>query len=267
MKIRNRSIRFGLLLSAASLSAVASYAAAPPAGSKIGNQASATYVNASGDTISVTSNKVETIVQQIAGLTLVTDNTEEVAPGGKVFLPHTITNEGNGTDSYALTAVDADTGGIAFSNITIFPDANFDGVADSTTPINVTPVLAAGEAFGFVIEATVPGTATGTDTINVDAVSQFDGNVLTSAGGTAGGTRTNIDTVTVSTGAITEIVKAMTVTDTVADGVTGPGDTVTITLTYSSTGLAAAERPDRIRCAGPILELRSRIGPLVGSWE
>ena len=237
MKIRNRSIRFGLLLSAASLTAVVSYAAAPPAGSKIGNQASATYINASGDTISVTSNKVETIVQQVAGLTLVTDNTETVAPGGKVFLPHTLTNEGNGTDAFELTATEVVGGPFDFTNITIFPDANFDGVADSTTPITVTPTLAAGESFGFVIEATVPsGAAVGdSETIDVLAESQF-------STGTAGVvTAANTDTVTISDGPVTEIVKAMTVADTSGDGVTGPGDTVTVTLTYSSTGLAAAD--------------------------
>lgn len=237
MKIRNRSIRFGLLVSAASLTAFASFAAAPPAGSKIGNQASATYVNASGDTISVTSNKVETIVQQVAGLTLVTDNTETVAPGGKVFLPHSITNDGNGTDSFDLSATEEIGGPFDFTNITIFPDANFDGVADSTTPITTTPVLAAGESFGFVIEATVPsGAAVGaSETVDVVATSQFSNTTPTVV------TADNTDTVTVSDGPVTEIVKAMTVTDTSGDSLTGPGDTVTITLTYSSTGLAAAD--------------------------
>ena len=239
MKIRNRSIRFGLLLTAASLSAVASYAAAPAAGSKIGNQASATYVNASGDTISVTSNKVETIVQQVAGLTLVTDNTETVAPGGKVFLPHTITNDGNGTDTYNLAATEAATGTFDFTNITIFPDANFDGVADSTTPITVTPALAAGESYGFVIEATVPGGAAAgtTEDIGVLATSQFSTTTPTTV------TASNTDSVTVSTGPVTEIVKSMTVAQgpgAANDGVTGPGDVVTISLTYSSTGLTAA---------------------------
>ncbi len=237
MMNRTSSIRFGLLLSAASLTAVASYAAAPAAGSRIGNQASATYVNASGDTISVTSNRVETIVQQVAGITLVTDNTETANPGGKVFLPHTITNDGNGTDSFNLTATEALGGPFDFAGIDIFPDANFDGVADTTTPIIATPSLAAGEAFGFVVEATVPSGATvgATETIDITAESQFSTTTSTTL------TASNTNTVTVSNGAITEIVKAMTVTDTSGDGVTGAGDTVTITLTYSSTGLAPAD--------------------------
>jgi len=244
MTIRTRTTRFGLMLSAASFAVAAAHAAAPPAGSKIGNQASATYTNASGDTISVTSNKVETIVQQVAGLTLLTDNTESAAPGGFVFMPHTLTNEGNGTDSFALTATE-DPGGLNFTHIKIFADANFDGIADSTTPITATPVLAAGEAFGFVIEALVPGGATSgqSETIEVDAVSAFDGNVLTTPTGSPG-VKTNVDTITISTGPITEIVKSMTVAEgpgAAADGITGPGDIVTVVLTYSSTGLTAAD--------------------------
>lgn len=235
MKSNRHSIRFGLMFSAASLAGLGAYAAAPPAGSVIGNQAAATYLNAAGDTISVTSNKVETIVQQVAGLTLVTDNSETGAPGGKVFLPHSVTNDGNGSDIFDLTAVDADTGGYDFVNVLIFPDANFDGLADSTTPIAVTPTLAAGESFGIVIEATIPSGAapSAVETIDVLATSQFNNTVSAS----------NTDTVTVSTGPVVEIVKSMTVAEgpgAAADGVTGPGDIVTIELTYSSTGLAAA---------------------------
>ena len=138
-----RPIRSALMISAASLTGLAAYAAAPPAGSVIGNQASATYVNASGDEIRVTSNKVETVVQPVAGVTIEDDNTESVAPGGKVFLPHTITNAGNDTDVFDITTAEVNVGGGSgpydFTSIRIFADADFDGVADSTTPIAVTP--------------------------------------------------------------------------------------------------------------------------------
>jgi len=244
MSIRTRSVRFGLMLSAASLIAAVGHAAAPPAGFKIGNQASATYTNASGDTISVTSNKVETVVQQVAGLTLLADNAEGVAPGGKVFLPHTLTNEGNGTDSFTLTATEDAGGPFDFTDITIYADANFDGVADSTTPITATPNLSAGESYGIVIEATVPaGAGDGqTETIEVNAISVFDGSVAT-APTAASGLKTNVNTITISSGPVTEVVKSMVVTEgsgDAADGLTGPGDIVTVTLTYSSTGLSAA---------------------------
>ncbi|WP_339637723.1 NEW3 domain-containing protein [uncultured Sulfitobacter sp.] len=206
--------------------------AAPEAGSVIGNQAVATYTNAAGDTITVTSNTVETIVQQVAGVTLTSDNSETIAPGGKAFLPHIITNDGNGPDAFALTAVETDTGTLDTSQLVFYPDANMDGVADSATPLTETPTLAPGEQFGIVIEASVASTATGSDTITVTAASTLDGTVLS----------TNTDTLTISNDAIVELVKSMTA-DPASGGnpnIIDAGDVVTITLTYSSTGLAAA---------------------------
>lgn len=206
--------------------------AAPEAGSVIGNQAVATYTNAAGDTVTVTSNTVETVVQQVAGVTLTSDNTETIAPGGKAFLPHIITNDGNGPDAFALTAVETNSGTLDTSQLVFYPDANMDGVADSATPLTETPTLAPGEQFGIVIEASVASTATGSDTITVTAASTLDGTVLS----------TNTDTLTISNDAIVELVKSMTA-DPASGGnpnIIDAGDTVTITLTYSSTGLAAA---------------------------
>ena len=141
--------------SAAAIGAVLGSAAfaAPEAGSVIGNQAVATYTNSAGDTITVTSNTVETIVQQVAGVTLTSDNSETIAPGGKAFLPHIITNEGNGSDSFLLSAIEDNSGTLDTTQLVFYPDANMDGVADSATPLTSTPVLAPGEQFGVVIEA------------------------------------------------------------------------------------------------------------------
>ncbi|WP_254700485.1 NEW3 domain-containing protein [Sulfitobacter sp. BSw21498] len=208
-------------------------AASPDAGSVIGNQAVATYTNEAGDTITVTSNTVETIVQQVAGVTMTSNNIETIAPGGKAFLPHIITNDGNGADFFTLAAAETDTGTLQTSNIVFYPDANMDGVADSATPLSETPTLAPGEQFGVVIEVSVPSNATGTDNIAVTAVSNLDGTE----------TALNTDKLTISNGAIVELVKSM-VADAASGGNTNivdAGDTVTIKLTYSSTGLAAAE--------------------------
>ncbi|WP_435256757.1 beta strand repeat-containing protein [Thioclava sp. FR2] len=205
------------------------YALSPEAGAVIGNQAVATYQNGAGDTITVTSNTVETLVQQVAGVTLTSDNTETIAPGGKAFLPHVITNDGNGPDSFTLTAIETNTGTLDTTKLVFYPDANMDGVADSSTPITSTPVLANGEQFGVVIEATVASTATGSDSITVTATSALDGSV----------TSVNTDTLSISTDAIVELVKNMTV-DPGVNGIVDAGDEVTITLTYNSTGLTAA---------------------------
>lgn len=208
-------------------------AASPDAGSVIGNQAVATYTNEAGDTITVTSNTVETIVQQVAGVTMTSNNIETIAPGGKAFLPHIITNDGNGADFFILDAADTGAGFLNTSDIVFYPDANMDGVADSATPLGETPTLAPGEQFGVVIEVTAPSSASGTDNMAVTAVSNLDGTE----------TALNTDTLTISNGAIVELVKSM-VADAASGGNTNivdAGDTVTIKLTYSSTGLAAAE--------------------------
>ena len=233
-KVNSSSIFLRGCSAAALLSVVgaAAMAAPPEAGSVIGNQAVATYTNSSGDSITVTSNKVETVVQQVAGLTMISDNSEAIAPGGKAFLPHVITNDGNGPDYFTLTATEQNTGALD-TTLVFYPDADMDGVADSATPITETPVLAPGEQFGFVIEATADSTQTGTDDILVQADSALDNTVVD----------TNTDTLTISTGAIVEVVKSMTVDPASGTGnnaIVDAGDEVTIKLTYSSTGLTDA---------------------------
>ncbi|RPE70911.1 putative repeat protein (TIGR01451 family) [Pacificibacter maritimus] len=228
MSYHSKFMRTASVVAVSALVGAAAFAA-PEAGVVIGNQAVATYQNAAGDTITVTSNTVETVVQQVAGVTLTSNNSETIAPGGKAFLPHVITNNGNGPDSFALSAVEDDTGALDTTRLVFYPDANMDGVADSSTPITETPVLGNGEQFGVVIEASVASTATGTDDITVTATSLLDG----------AETSVNTDTLTISTDAIVELVKNMTV-DPGINGIVDSGDEVTITLTYSSTGLAAA---------------------------
>ena len=232
MRLNTLLMRSSSALAIAAIAGNATLAAAPEAGSVIGNQAVATYINGAGDTITVTSNKVETIVQQVAGFTMTADNAEEVAPGGKAFLPHILTNEGNGPDSFSLSATEG-AGDFDFDTVVFYPDANMDGVADSATPITETPVLAAGERFGFVIDATAPSTAAAGDveTLTILATSLLDGGV----------TRTNTDTLTVANGAIMELVKSMVVDKSAGDPtIIDAGDSVEITLTYSNTGLAAS---------------------------
>jgi len=207
------------------------YAAAPPAGTVIGNQAVATYQDANSQTVTVTSNAVQTVVQEVAGVAMTNDNAKAAAPGGKVFLPHVVTNLGNATDTFGLAPTE--TGDFTFDAIVLYPDADLDGVPDTLTPITATPALGPGETFGFVIEAGVPSGATPAESadITVTATSDNDGTQ----------TAANTDTVTVSTGPVIELTKQMALaTDSNGNGVADPGDTVTITMTYANTGIADA---------------------------
>jgi len=150
-----------------------------------------------------------------------------VAPGGTVYFPHTLSNTGNGTDTFSLLAADAGTGTITFSNLAIYSDANGDGVPDNFTAITSSGPLAAGSSFTFIVAATVPGAATSSndETISVTATSVF----------TSGQNALNTDTVTVSSNAIINMTKSVTPGS--ANAGTGP---VTYTLTYTNTGNATA---------------------------
>ena len=108
------------------------YAAPPPAGTSIGNQASATYADALGNAQTpVTSNTVVTTVSQVASFTLTAAQTKTGAPGTQVYFPHTLTNFGNGTDTFDLSVANLSGGTFDFSSVAIYADANGDGVPDN----------------------------------------------------------------------------------------------------------------------------------------
>ena len=199
------------------------HAAPPPAGTSIGNQASATYTDASGASRSVTSNVVQTIVQQVASLTLTTPGAQTSTPGTAVYYPHTLTNTGNGTDTFALTAVNAS--GFSMTGVQIFAD---NGSGQPTgSPITSSGPLAAGAVFKFIVVATVPTTATSgqTNALNVTATSGFTNTVSAS----------NTDTTTLTNNAVITLTKSVSS----SSGAAGSGP-YTYTLTYTNTGNSTA---------------------------
>lgn len=199
--------------------------AATAAGTMISNQASATYTDATLTARTATSNTVVTVVQQVASLTLTADGAKTVVAGGQVSYPHTLTNTGNGADTFALT--NTNSGDFAMASVLFYADANGDGVADDAIPITASGSLAADEVFKFVAVATTPGTAAAgsTNALMLTATSNFDGGVAAS----------NTDTTTVSGRAIVNVTKTM-------DNLSGPSPSGphTITLSYSNAGMAAA---------------------------
>jgi trimeric autotransporter adhesin len=212
----------GLLAAVAGLA----YAAAPPANTSIGNQASATYTDASNTQRTATSNTVVTIVQQVASFTLTTDGqSKPAAPGGQVVFPHTLINTGNGTDTFALTATNNGGGNFNLTNLVIYADANGDGVPDNSTPITTTGPLAAGATFKFVVGAIVPGTQTAAQT------AAFTVSATGSATSTPAPQQNNIDNVTVTSDAVINVTKSISA----ATGAAGSGP-YTFTLTYTNTG-------------------------------
>jgi trimeric autotransporter adhesin len=201
------------------------HGAAPPAGTQIGNQASATFTDASNVQRTVTSNVVTAVVQQVAALTLTQPLAKTASIGGQVSYPLTLTNTGNGSDSFNLSQSNG--GGFVFGAVQLFADANGDGIADNTTAIVATPPLAAGEVYRFVAVGTVPSTA---------SAGQTNSLVLTAASVFAGGTSASVtETTRVTANAVLNVAKTMSA----VSGNAGSGP-YTVTLSYTNSGNSAA---------------------------
>lgn len=194
------------------------------AGSVIGNQATSTYIDGSGVERTITSNLVSTIVKKVGAISIETDQSRFSSPGGQVNFPHTISNYGNGPDSFSLTV--SESGDFNMNQILIYADENGDGVPDNQTPITQTPELAAGEVFRIIAVGYVPASAAdgNVNTIVVTGKSVFDG------------TKTDFvsDETTVSTNAVISVVKSL-------DKSSGAiGETIQVTLSYTNSGNNAA---------------------------
>ncbi|HEX7557808.1 MAG TPA: hypothetical protein VF386_01360, partial [Usitatibacter sp.] len=167
--------------------------AAPAAGTVIGNQATATYNDAGGNARTTTSNLVQTTVTQVKIFTLTANGARTAAPGQTVYYPHTLTNTGNGTDTYTLNApLSSSFGPGPHAALAYFIDANGDGVPDNATPINSSGAIAAGGTFRFVVAGTVPAAAASGSTATITV----------SASDTTPTTLTNLDTTTVANSVI-----------------------------------------------------------------
>jgi uncharacterized repeat protein (TIGR01451 family) len=229
MKYQHQNPLITALLILSLLFSFTANAASPAAGTLIKNQASATYKDASGVEQFATSNLVETLIQHVAAMDLVQNQSRPGALGNTVYFPHVLTNNGNDIDSFVLTAVNNPSGDqYNFDAVKIYADANQDGVPDNTTEIATTGNLSAQEAFYFVVVTTLPaaGPAVGDQAqITVTGVSDFDNGV----------SNTNIDTVTVSDKAIIDVTKSMS-----ASTGYSPSDVFTVTLSYTNNGVQAA---------------------------
>jgi uncharacterized repeat protein (TIGR01451 family) len=209
------------------LTLVAPALAAPPAGTPIGNQASATYLDASATSRTVTSNLVTTIVQQVASFTLTADGARTAAPGGQAVFPHVLTNTGNGPDQFPLTLANLAGDDFDLTGLAIYADADGNGVPDNFTPLATTGLLAAGGVFRFVVVGNVPGTqlATQQAQLRISAASAFDG----------GQTAFNTDVVTVTGNAVLAVTKSID-----QGNGASPSGPRTYTLTYANTGNSTA---------------------------
>lgn len=187
----------------------AAHAAAPAAGTNISNIARATYNDGNGNSRSVDSNEVQTTVLQVASFTLVQNQTVSSNPNGQVKLYHTLTNTGNGTDSFTLSVANVAnlpaSGGddFDFSGIQIFAlDASGNPTGPNLATSGNTLTLTAGQAANLVVITTTPATAANGNKgqITVGAASTF----------TPAVTATNTDTVNVTGNGVITVTKSAT---------------------------------------------------------
>lgn len=205
-------------------------AATPLADTVIGNQASATYTDASNAPRTATSNTVKTIILPVAGFTLTVSQDKYSTPGGTVYFGHTLTNTGNSVDTFGLTKANLAGGTMNFTAVTLYPDNNGDGLPDNFIAITTTPAIPAGGLFKFVVTANVPSSAV---TGNKDSLT------VTGTSGIDASTQLNTDTVWVTGAAVISLTKS----ESVASGVVGTsttGTTIKYTFTYTNTGNATA---------------------------
>lgn len=149
---------------------VASVAQVPSASSVIQSRASASYIDFDGVTQVATSNVVQTTVQQVGSFTVSAGSTKSAASGAPVTVMHSITNSGNGSDTFQIEVTNPALN--PFASIDVFADADANGLADSTTSLLPAPItvagavgttgnisVAGGGTYSYVVVYTLPTTA------------------------------------------------------------------------------------------------------------
>ena len=181
-----------LVFCAFALHAPSALAALAPANSVIGNQASATYNDNLGTSRNSSSNSVQTTVAQVKSFTLTQTGAKSASANQQVCYPHTITNTGNGVDTYALNA--ATTGGsFAHTGIVYYLDADQNGSPDNGTAITTSGALAANSSFNYVVCGTTP----------VSAAINTAGTIIVSVTDTNATTASRTDTTTIAAASVT----------------------------------------------------------------
>jgi uncharacterized repeat protein (TIGR01451 family) len=229
----NKSLTLWLLIFSLLLS-LSVDAKSPVAGTLVQNQASATYKDADGVEQTATSNVVATSIQQVGAMELVQNQMRLGVAGNTVYLPHVLTNTGNGVDSYdfILENVAADDYDFDLSKVLIYEDKDKDGLPDNSTSITSTNALANDEAFYLVLAAEIPASVTNNQLgkLKLKGISMF---VETPVDLVI--ERSNTDTVTVSDDAVVNVVKRIS-----ANAGASSSGAYTVTLAYENKGRVTA---------------------------
>src|SRR6266480_1156867 len=214
---------------AAALLAVLGLLAAPtlnaqgtPAGTQVRNWAMLAF-DAGGQAYGVASDTVDLLVGQVAGVNLQPPRVSIGAAGAAVVFAHTLTNLGNGPDSFTVTAVS-----VRGWPVTLYRDWDGDGLLGPNDSLLTGPVpLAPGSAASLLARVAIPAAASPgvSDTITVTATSRFSPAVSSSVQ----------DRLDVSSAPV-----AVSLTKLVDRPTAVAADVLTYTLDYAVSGSAVA---------------------------
>lgn len=235
---------------------IAPAVAATAAGTLIKNLATVTYEDVNGNTYSAQSNEAVITVKQVYSAEVTSDATKTASAGQMVYVQHTLTNTGNGPDTYTLNVADDNSietaSGINASNIKIYLDSNGNGLADAgeqLIPNNGTITLAAGKSAELVVAVAVPsGVTEGSQLgvkLNVTAastttVTDTSSTPLSNADGLD---NTNQTLITISDQAVLNYTKSAVYKPADA-AIAGDLPKIVYTLTLTNTGKTAATNVD-----------------------
>ena len=212
------------------LSSIA-YAVGTPAGTVIQSRSRVVFTTASGATSDTAySNVVQFTVLQVAGINSTPATNSSTTNGDSVYVtyPLTVTNSGNGTDYFTLTASSSKGWSYAF-----YHDANGNQVLDagelSGGSISQTSNVTADSNYKIIVRVFVPrdGSLNGqTDTTTVTIKSGYNVSTTTSA----------VVKTTVNTAYFSGATSALTI----SPSNPSPGQNVTYTYTLTNAGSVAA---------------------------
>lgn len=258
-------------IGAAGLSATPALAGGTPAGTSISNVATATYEQANGADATVESNEVTLIVDELLDVTVASAEPADVtgSPGvAGALLRFVVTNAGNGSEAFELTAV-SNGGGDDFDPAVtaLVLDANGNGaydagvdlpyVAGANDPelapdeskavfvLSTLPVAAANAQRGKVRLQAAAKTGSGTPGTAFAGAGQGGGNAVVGATGGAAGD----DAWYKIAAAALAFAKSAAVADPFGGTTQGPGATITYTLTATVTGSGSLSN---VRIADPV---------------
>ncbi|MFZ1387788.1 MAG: hypothetical protein WBP46_08545 [Thiolinea sp.] len=227
------------LLAGGLVISIAPAVAATAAGTLIKNLATVTYEDSAGNKYSAQSNEAVITVKQVFKAEVSSDTTKTATAGQMVYIQHTITNNGNGTDTYTVSAANdtSITDDINSGTVKVYRDLNGNGLVDAGEPEVTTVTLDAGDSAELVIAVAVPSSATSGQELGVILeVKDSAGLPVTDATNATGGTDstqgTNQDLITVSGDAVLNYTKSAVLN--------AAANQITYTLTITNTGNRAA---------------------------